>query len=296
MGGRRPNPAGLFLLLPLLSDTDTPPSSLTDTELERYSRHLLLDGFSEDDQQRLRRSSVLVVGLGGLGGPAALYLASSGVGRLVIADGDRVDLGNLQRQIVHGETAIGRPKAASARGRLREINHGVIVEALDARLAGDELERRVAAVDLVVDASDDFSTRYEINRLCRRYGRRHVYGACIGWRGHVAVFSHRTATPCLECLFSESDEAEDGGCAARGVFAPLTGVVGSLMAAEALKSLCSSDTVAAGRLCRLDLRGLDVARWVAIPRHAGCGVCGGIKADAGDADRGYNRRSGGGDV
>ena len=270
---------------------DRPAVPLSDEELERYSRHLLLTGFSEDHQQRLREASVLVVGAGGLGGPAALYLAASGVGRLVVADGDRVELSNLQRQIVHSEATIGVNKAASAGVRLHAINSAIAVEALEERLVGERLERLIAGCDLVVDASDDFPTRYAINRLCRRHRRLHVFGACIGWRGQLTVFDHGAGTPCLECLFSEADAPEAGNCHSLGVFSPLTGVVGSLMAAEAVRGLAGLTPSIVGRLLCLDLAQADW-RWLGVVADEACQVCGRVKADAAGADREYNRAAG----
>lgn len=271
--------------------TDRPAVPLNDEALERYSRHLLLTGFTEPHQRRLGEASVLVVGAGGLGGPASLYLAASGVGRLVVADGDRVELSNLQRQVVHSEASIGVNKAASAGERLRAINSTIVVETLEERLAGERLAGLIVDCDLVVDASDDFPTRYAINRLCRRHRRPHVFGACIGWRGQIAVFDHGPGTPCLECLFSEADEPAAGNCHSLGVFSPLTGVVGSLMAAEAVRGLAGLGPSAPGRLLCLDLGQADW-RWLRIVPDEACRVCGRVKADASGADRGYNRAAG----
>jgi adenylyltransferase/sulfurtransferase len=247
---------------------------MNDAQLLRYSRHILLPEIDVAGQERLLAARALVVGAGGLGSPAALYLASAGVGTLVLADGDHVDATNLQRQILHRESSLGQPKAESGRIRLAEINPECHVIALDERLADARLAEEVAAADVVLDCSDNFVTRHAINRACRKFRKPLVSGAAIRFDGQVAVFDARqAASPCYHCLFPEAPDVEEVRCAVMGVFAPLTGIIGSVQAAEALKILIRCGTSLAGRLLLLD--GLNMEwRSIAIPRDPGCLVCG----------------------
>jgi len=248
---------------------------MNDAQLLRYSRHILLPEIDVAGQERLLAARALVVGAGGLGSPAALYLASAGVGTLVLADGDSVDATNLQRQILHRESSLGQPKAESGRLRLAEINPECRVVPLVERLADARLAEEVAAADVVLDCSDNFVTRHAINRACLEFRKPLVSGAAIRFDGQIAVFDARQpASPCYHCLFPEAQDVEEVRCAVMGVFAPLTGIIGSMQAAEALKILIHCGTSLAGRLLLLD--GLNMEwRSIAIPRDPGCAVCGG---------------------
>lgn len=246
---------------------------MNDEQLLRYSRHILLDEIGFSGQQRIRASRVLVVGLGGLGSPAALYLAAAGVGTLVLCDDDLVDLTNLQRQIVHGTDSLGRPKVESARDTLARLNPDVDVVVFDRRLEGDLLAEQVRAADVVLDCSDNFATRYAVNRACVACARPLVSGTAGRFEGQVSVFDSRDpASPCYSCLFPEGGPVEEEQCALFGVFAPLTGIVGATQAAEALKIMAGCGTSLAGRLLLVDA--LDM-RWreVTFGRVDTCPVC-----------------------
>ena len=248
---------------------------MNDEQLLRYSRHILLPQIGVEGQQRLLEARVLVVGAGGLGSPAALYLAAAGIGTLVLADGDTVDLTNLQRQILHRSQGIGRPKAESGRDALAEINPECRVIPLAQRLQGALLETEVAAADLVLDCCDNFATRHAVNRACVKFGKPLVSGAAIRFEGQISVFDPRDpASPCYHCLFPEGEDVEEVRCAVMGVFAPLTGIVGSMQAAEALKLVIGCGRSLAGHLLLLDGLAMEW-RSSAIPRDPGCAVCGG---------------------
>jgi molybdopterin/thiamine biosynthesis adenylyltransferase len=253
-----------------------------DAQRLRYSRHLLLNEFGEEAQERLLAATVLVVGAGGLGSAALLYLAAAGVGRIVVADDDRVDLTNLQRQVVHRTASIGEPKAVSAARTLEAINPGVRVEPLVERLAGQRLEALVREAGVVLDCSDNFATRHAINRACVAARRPLVSGAAIRFDGQVSVFDlRRNDAPCYHCLFAESAQGEEERCATMGVFAPLVGIIGTIQAAEALKLLAGFGETLAGRLQLYDALS---GRWheVALERDAHCHVCGAAQAAAAD--------------
>lgn len=245
---------------------------MTDDELLRYSRHILLPEIGIEGQARIRAASVLVVGAGGLGSPAAFYLASAGVGRLTLADGDAVDLTNLQRQILHTSERIGQGKAASGRSTLLALNPQVAVVALGERLDAGGLAAQVGQADVVLDCTDNFATRHAINRACVAAGKPLVSGAAIRFDGQLSVFDPRSArSPCYACLFPEG-EGEDELCAVMGVFAPVAGIVGTLQAAEALKLIAQVGTPLVGRLMLLDALTMDL-RTVRFARDPGCAVC-----------------------
>jgi adenylyltransferase/sulfurtransferase len=247
---------------------------VNDQQLLRYSRHILLDEIGIEAQERLLASSALVVGAGGLGSPAALYLACSGIGRIVLADGDTVDLTNLQRQILHRDDRIGWLKAESGRQTLLEANPGIEVIALTQRLTGDALLEAVAGASVVLDCCDNFATRHAVNRACVKAGVPLVSGAAIRFDGQLAVFdARRTDSPCYHCLFPETGEVDEVACAQLGVFAPLTGLVGSLQAAEALKIAGEFGTPLVGRLMVIEGRSLEITT-IGVPRDPGCAVCG----------------------
>ncbi len=240
---------------------------------QRYGRHIALPQLGEAGQARLLAARVLIVGMGGLGSPAALYLAASGVGHLVISDFDRVELSNLQRQIAHSTADIGESKVSSAQQRLHGINPEVQITALDYALDDDELHAQIQAADLVLDCSDNFSTRFAINRACVATGTPLVSGAAIRFEGQVAVFMPGLAhSPCYQCLYKDLGDEGDS-CARIGVFAPLVGVIGSLQAMEALKVLLGIGDSLCGRLLLLD--GLHMEwRTLNLPRDPACPVCG----------------------
>ena len=247
---------------------------MTDEQLLRYSRHILLDEIGIEGQTRIIGAHALIIGAGGLGSPAALYLASAGVGRITLADGDTVDLTNLQRQILHTQERIGQLKAVSGQTALSRINPQVMVEAISERLAGERLEARVADADVVVDCCDNFATRYAVNRACVRQRTPLVSGAAIRFSGQLSVFdSRRENSPCYHCLFPEGNDTEETRCAVMGIFAPLTGIIGAMQAAEALKIISGAGQAAIGRLLLLDGLAMEW-RSVRFGRDPKCAVCG----------------------
>ncbi|AXA93602.1 HesA/MoeB/ThiF family protein [Massilia sp. YMA4] len=246
---------------------------LGDAQLLRYSRHILLDEIGIEGQQKLCAARVLVIGAGGLGSPAALYLATAGVGRLTIVDHDTVDVTNLQRQIAHTLARVGRNKAESAREAIAAINPEVTVVALAERADPARLAQLVAEADVVLDCTDNFATRHAVNRACVAQRVPLVSGAVIRFDGQVSVFDPRGGTlPCYSCLFPEDQPFEDVACATMGVFAPLVGIVGAMQAAEALKLVMGIGESLAGRLLLLD--GLRM-EWtsIGVGRNDGCPVC-----------------------
>jgi len=247
---------------------------MDDQQLLRYSRHILLPEIGVEGQRRLGAAHALVVGAGGLGCPAALYLAASGLGRLTLADPDRVDLTNLQRQILYRSDSVGAPKAQAARGALAALNPEVEVVALEQRVEGDLLETLVAQADVVLDCSDNFATRHALNRACVRHAKPLVSGAAIRFDGQLAVFDlRRRDAPCYACLFPEGGETEELRCAVMGVFAPLTGAVGALQAMEALKLIAGAGETLNARLLLFDAKRAEW-RSVRITKDPGCAVCG----------------------
>ncbi len=247
---------------------------MNDDQLLRYSRHILLPQLGIEGQEKFRRAHALIVGAGGLGSPAALYLAAAGVGTLTICDNDAVDLTNLQRQIVHRNDAIGTPKAESARRTLTTINPEVKVNARVERIAGARLDELTRSADIVLDCSDNFATRHAINLACVAQRKPLVSGAGVRFDGQIAVFDLRDArSPCYHCLFPGHGDNEDLRCAVMGVFAPLTGIIGSMQAAEALKLLAGIGESLSGRLLLLDALTMEW-RTVRLKRDPACGVCG----------------------
>jgi len=247
---------------------------MNDEQLLRYSRHILLDQIGIEGQQRLLASHALVIGAGGLGSPAAMYLASAGVGHITILDDDVVDLTNLQRQIAHTTERVGQSKALSARTTMAQINPDIRITALAERVDEARLAQLVAAADVVLDCTDNFAPRHAVNRACVAQRKPLVSGAAIRFDGQVSVFDPRGGEqPCYSCLFPQDQQFEDVACAAMGVFAPLVGVVGAMQAAEALKLLLHVGQSLAGRLLMLD--GLYM-EWtsIAVARNEHCPVCG----------------------
>jgi molybdopterin-synthase adenylyltransferase len=246
---------------------------MTDDQLLRYSRHILLDELGIEGQQRLLAAHALVIGAGGLGSPVALYLASAGVGTVTIADDDTVELTNLQRQIAHEVSRIGMAKVESAAHAMHALNPEVQVHALRERAGAARLLQLVGAADVVIDCSDNFATRHAVNAACVEHGKPLVSGAAIGFDGQVSVYDTRDpALPCYACLFPPEAVFEEVRCATMGVFAPLVGIIGSLQAAEALKLLAGIGTSLAGRLQMLDARSMEWTE-IRMARTAGCPVC-----------------------
>ena len=246
---------------------------MTDDQLLRYSRHILLDELGIEGQQRLLAAHALVIGAGGLGSPVALYLATAGVGTVTVVDGDTVDLTNLQRQIAHNLSRVGAPKASSAAQTMHAINPDVRVHALHERADAARLDALVAAADVVIDCSDNFATRHAVNAACVAHGKPLVSGAAIGFDGQLSVYDTRDASkPCYACLFPPDAVFEEVRCATMGVFAPLVGIVGSMQAAEALKLLTGVGSSLAGRLQMLDARTMEWTE-IAMARTPDCPVC-----------------------
>ena len=248
---------------------------MNDRDLLRYSRHILLNEFGVEAQQRLAVSRALVIGAGGLGSAALLYLASAGIAHISIADGDIVDLTNLQRQIIHREETIGVNKAASAAQSIGAINSTINVEVIPERLIGNALEQHVAKADVVLDCSDNFSTRHAINQACVRHRKPLVSGAGIRFDGQITSFDLRIeSSPCYHCLFPapEQSDAEQERCAVMGVFAPLVGIIGAMQAAEAIRLLTGIGESLIGRLLMLDARTM-IWQSVKFKRDGECAVC-----------------------
>ncbi len=247
---------------------------MNDDQLLRYSRHILLDEIGIEGQQRALAASALVIGAGGLGSPAALYLASAGIGRIVLVDDDEVDLTNLQRQILHTTARVGQPKAESGRAALLAINPGIAVVALRERADDARLAELVGQASVVLDCSDNFATRHAVNRACVAHKVPLVSGAVIRFDGQISVFDPRfDDSPCYSCLFPQDQRFEDVACSTMGVFAPLVGVVGAMQAAEALKLVMQVGQSLAGRLLLLDGRAMEWTS-IGVARNAGCPVCG----------------------
>jgi molybdopterin-synthase adenylyltransferase len=243
-----------------------------DRQLLRYSRHILLPEIGVEGQERLRRARALVIGAGGLGCPAALFLAASGV-NLTLCDGDAVDLTNLQRQILHTTASIGVNKALSAQGALASINPDVAVAALPERASEARLMELAQDADVILDCSDNFATRYAINRVCVALKKPLVSGAATRFEGQATAFDFRRAdSPCYACLYPEESQSEETRCAVMGVFAPLVGVIGSMQAQEALKLLLGIGEPLVGRLLLMDALGMEI-RTVILRKDDTCKVC-----------------------
>lgn len=247
---------------------------------ERYSRQLLLPQIDAQGQQRLAESRALVIGLGGLGSPAAMYLAASGVGRLVLVDYDQVELSNLQRQVLHRTRHIGEAKVEAARETLLEINPDIRIDAVNGQLEGEALRAQVQAADVVLDCSDNLPTRFAVNAACFATGTPLVSGAAIRFEGQLSVYiPERPDSPCYRCLYGDAEGPGDE-CSRIGVFAPVVGTIGTLQAAEALKVLLNAGEPLCGRVAHLD--GLTMEwRTMRLKRNPDCPVCGGRAKPAG---------------
>ncbi len=248
---------------------------MDDTQLLRYSRHILLSELGPDAQDRFAAAHALVIGMGGLGAPAAQFLVAAGVGTITICDADHVDLTNLQRQILYATGDIGATKVDAAARRLSAVNPDVRIERIDVRVGPAELAPLVAAADVVLDCCDNFATRHAVNTACVRSAKPLVSGAALRFDGQVAVFDPRDPrSPCYHCLFGEGEELEETRCATMGVFAPIVGIIGATQAAEALKIIAGVGTSLAGRLLLLDALAMQW-RDVTVPRDPACPVCSG---------------------
>jgi adenylyltransferase/sulfurtransferase len=248
---------------------------VNDQQLLRYSRHILLSEVGIEGQERLRAAHALVVGAGGLGCPAALYLAASGIGRLTLADPDQVDLTNLQRQVLYRTDSVGAPKVEAARAALNALNPEVGIVPLQKKLEAQDLAKLVAGVDVVLDCTDNYATRHALNRACVQAWKPLVSGAAIRFEAQVAVFDlAKPDAPCYACLYPEDGEVEEVQCSTMGVFAPLTGVVGALQAMEAAKLVSGAGETLNGRLLLLDAKQAGGWRTVRVKKDPACAVCG----------------------
>jgi molybdopterin/thiamine biosynthesis adenylyltransferase len=247
---------------------------MTDDELLRYSRHILLNEVGIEGQERILAASALIIGAGGLGSPVALYLGSAGVGHITVVDHDTVDMTNLQRQVAHTVDRVGSPKVQSIQAAIAQLNPGVQVTAIARRADAALLNRLVAQADVVLDCCDNFATRQAINAACVAHQKPLVSGAAIRFDGQLSVFDARDAlSPCYACVFPPEATFEETRCATMGVFAPLVGIIGTMQAAEALKLISGAGRPLTGRLLMLDGRAMEFTE-VRISRHAACPVCG----------------------
>ncbi len=247
--------------------------SLSDEELLRYSRHILLDDIGFEGQTRFLQSHALVIGAGGLGSPAAMYLACAGVGRITLVDHDRVDLTNLQRQIAHTTERVGLLKVESIQATVQALNPHTEVSALAARADEQLLDGLLASADVVLDCCDNFATRQAVNAACVRHGKPLVSGSAIQMDGQITVYDPRDShCPCYACVFDPQVVPEEAHCATMGVFAPLVGIIGAMQAAEALKLIGGMGQALAGRMLMLDGRSMEWTQ-VRMARRPGCSVC-----------------------
>lgn len=246
---------------------------MNDEQLLRYSRHILLPDFDIDGQQQVLESRVLVIGLGGLGSPVTLYLAAAGVGHLVLVDDDRVELTNLQRQIVHRQSTLGMTKTASAAETLQNLNNTIIVETIDHRLSEAELIEQATQADVIVDCTDNFSTRFLLNRVSKKTATPMVSAAAIRWEGQISVYDARQAdAPCYRCLYDDNGGDIQQSCSESGVLSPLLGMMGSMQAIETLKLLVNKGTSLSGRLVLVDALSMQI-REITLKQDPACPVC-----------------------
>ena len=244
----------------------------TDALLNRYSRHILLPEINNAGQQALTSAHVLLIGLGGLGSPAAMYLASSGIGNLTLADPDRVDLSNLQRQLLHDSHDIGRLKTESARDTLARLNPHCHVATIDGFLHGKALHQAIAEADLVLDASDNFATRFAVNEGCVAANKVLISGAVIRFEGQLSLYHTSAQQPCYRCLYPDDSSGDSGNCSDSGVLAPLAGVIGSLMACEAIQCLTGAGETLLGQLLTINIL-KNQWKTVDIHKDPACPVC-----------------------
>lgn len=247
---------------------------MNDSQLLRYSRHILIDEIGIEGQEKIIAAHAVIVGAGGLGSPVAYYLASAGVGKITLVDNDTVDLTNLQRQILHTTDRVGQSKAESGKQTMAQINPEVNVVALQERLEGVRLNELVRSADVVLDCTDNFATRHAINRACVANKVPLVSGGAVMFDGQISVYDKRhAASPCYSCLFPEDQEFAEIQCSAMGVFAPLVGIIGSMQAAEALKLLAGTGQSLEGRLLMLNARTMEWSS-IGLSNNPECPVCG----------------------
>lgn len=245
--------------------------SLTDEELSRYSRQILLSEVDYDGQLKLTESHAIIVGLGGLGSPVSLYLAAAGVGKLTLIDFDTVDDSNLQRQIVHREQNIGMPKVASAKANLEALNHYINIETIDKQLEDKEMQALVETADVVIDCTDNFNTRFSLNRVCHATKTPLISGAAIRWEGQLSTYDFRNdESPCYQCLYKE-DSGQELTCSQNGVLAPVVGMMGSMQAIEAIKALLGKPTLT-GKLMIVDAFTMNI-RTLNLKKDPQCPIC-----------------------
>lgn len=253
---------------------------MDDTQLLRYNRHILLPQIDISGQQKLMQATVLIVGLGGLGSPVAMYLAATGVGRLILVDSDLVELSNLQRQIVHDSTQLGQSKAVSASQKLQRLNPTIQIVASQQHLTGDELDRQVEAADVIADCSDNFNTRFALNAASVRHSKPLISGAAMGFKGQVSVFLPAYAeSPCYHCLYPATAEEEAETCSQVGIITPLVGVIGSIQAVEIIKVLLNLGQSLCGKLLLFDAY---TSEWRTIKLHKdpNCPVCNNVMLES----------------
>ncbi len=246
---------------------------ITDEQLLRFKRHIMLPDIDIEGQQAITEAKVLVLGVGGLGSPAAMYLAAAGVGHLTLADPDKVELANLQRQIAYSESMLDQQKTEACLQTLRAINHEVDIKPVAQKLQGELLQQAVDGVDIVLDCSDNLATRFEVNRVCFEYNKPLVSGAAIRWEGQISVFiPQRQDSPCYQCFHQPGTEL-DQNCSSNGVVGPLTGVIGSMQAIEAIKLLTGAGEIVPGRTLLFDALTMQ---WdsMQVPRRKNCEICG----------------------
>ncbi|GMR20945.1 MAG: molybdopterin-synthase adenylyltransferase MoeB [Gammaproteobacteria bacterium] len=244
---------------------------MNDEQLLRYSRQIMLPAIDIDGQEKLLHSKVLIIGLGGLGSPVAMYLAAAGVGQLTLVDPDQVDLSNLQRQVIHETSAIGQDKVSSAQARLRQLNPDCNVRTLNIKLHSKGLADEIGKTDAVVDCSDNFDTRFEVNAACFAAGKALISGAVIRMEGQVSVFMPRTDSPCYQCLYPEGSDTETT-CSETGVLAPVAGIIGSIQATETLKVLLNHGEILSGRLLVMDASTMEWRR-ITLKKDPACPIC-----------------------
>lgn len=255
-----------------MSMSDKHLEELSDEELLRYSRQVMLPKFDVAGQLALKQAKVLIIGAGGLGSPVAMYLAAAGVGELTVVDDDHVDVSNLQRQILHGEKSLGKMKVESAYETIANLNPYVTVNCIDKRLDDEALCKIAKQMDLILDCSDSFTTRFAVNRACVAASKPLVSGAAIRMEGQVSVFDKRDPeAPCYQCLYPEGDD-EQLTCSTSGVMAPLVGIIGSMQAMEAIKLLSGFGQPLTGRLLMLDASNMEW-RTLKLKKDPQCHIC-----------------------
>ena len=249
---------------------------MNDEQLLRYSRHLLLDEIDVAGQEKLLNSHILVIGAGGLGSAAAPYLAAAGVGHITLVDHDEVELTNLQRQIMHTESSVGKSKVASGKEFLQRLNSSIQIETIQAKATASLLDELLPSVDVVLDCTDNFSTRHLINAACVKHQTPLVSGSALKLDGQVSVFDSRnSSSPCYACIFSPDEEFEEVSCSSMGIFSPLVGIIGAMQAAQALQILIGFGEPLVGRILLWNGRTTQIDE-IRISRNADCSVCGSI--------------------